>query len=181
MYGPPVVVKHPQCKDHIQTALAEKSRIWDLKGRTFKDTVLSTMWPSFLGRRAEVSAWELWGGNIQKNRISTRYTKFCRKMKTLIRMHFLSLHASLDLSSLCLEGYNFPQNTAQLDQDDAEQPAEARRASAAGRRRGNGPQELHRVLQPRRDPRRGDAKCQVDYYKTLDTGVKLLTVSRVLF
>lgn len=39
---------------------SEKSRIWDLEGRSTKDTVLSTMCPEFLGRRAESSAWELW-------------------------------------------------------------------------------------------------------------------------
>ena len=40
----------------------EKSRMWDLQGRGYTETFLSTLWPDFLlgGRRAELGVAEIW-------------------------------------------------------------------------------------------------------------------------
>ena len=46
--------------------------MWRLEGRGYTETFLSTLCPEFLGRRAELAAWEILYGNMFKYLIQYR-------------------------------------------------------------------------------------------------------------
>ena len=48
--------------DVLLHKFSEQSRMWKLEGRGYTETFLSTLCPEFLGRRAELAAWEIWYG-----------------------------------------------------------------------------------------------------------------------
>ena len=120
----------------------EHSRIWDLKGRSVRDTVLSSMCPEFLGRRAEVSTWELWGGIMIKDIvIISGLQVICALQCALEQLREKSIKVI------------FTPCRTQLVQDYPQQPTETQDGET---HRGIRHEEHHRRLQQRRVSRRRD-------------------------
>ena len=119
----------------------EHSRIWDLKGRSVRDTVLSSMCPEFLGRRAEVSTWELWGGIIIKDIV------FFPGYKLYVLCNALEQPRKKSIKVI------FTPCRTQLVQDYPQQPTETQDGET---HRGIRHEEHHRRLQQRRISRRRD-------------------------